>query len=315
MTTTWSTRPSRPHPWSTNSRSTTPPVDQLLVHQPCCQPTTPSRLHQVGVTKSTPCCCRSAAPPAHPTIKWALSKPGRGQQTTPVDTVLPWQKSGKAAAAASMEESITEEEQQGVQGDELIGGSAVVKASATLGQTTWETWHWRLAHVVVSTLEVMHKEKCVHGPQLQGDGASFGSCKACMQNKFARFLFPRAEGSAKAPLEVVHMDLVGPMRMEGTEGVLYFLTMVDEWSRFTWARTLSKKSDAAAAIKEDWLPMVERQAMRLVKVLRSDRGTPQQNGIAERASRTIGEAAKTLLGAAGMPYKFWPEAVCHVITV
>ncbi|CAI7884654.1 unnamed protein product [Closterium sp. NIES-53] len=86
--------------------------------------------------------------------------------------------------------------------------------------------------------------------------------------------------------------------------------------------------------------MVERQEMRLVKVPRSDRGgefigaeftkflkrngirhqltcpgTSQKNGIAECANRTIGEAAKTLLGAAGMPYKFWPEAVCHVITV
>ncbi|CAI7771776.1 unnamed protein product [Closterium sp. NIES-53] len=201
------------------------------------------------------------------------------------------------------------------QGDEQIGGSAVVKASATSGQADWETWHRRLAHVAVSTLEVMHKEKCVHGLQLQRDGAHYGSCEACMQNKFARFPFPRTEGSAKAPLEVVHMDLVGPMRTEGTRGVLYFLTMVDEWSRFTWARPLSKKSNAAAAIKEDWLPMVERQAMRLVKVLRSDRGTPQQNGIAERANRTIGEAAKYLLGAAGMPDKFWHEAICHVITV
>ncbi|CAI7852745.1 unnamed protein product [Closterium sp. NIES-54] len=251
--------------------------------------------------------------------------------------VLPWRKSGKAAAAASMEESVTEEEQQGVQGEELIGGSAAVKASATSGQADWETWHRRLAHVAQSTLEMMHKEKCVHGLQLLRDGAHYGSCEVCMQNKFP---FPRAEGSAKAPLEVVHMDLVGPMRTEGTGGELYFLTMVDEWSRFTWARPLSKKSDAAAAIKEDWLPMVERQAMRLVKVLRSDRGgeflgaeftkflkkngirhqltcpeTPQQNGIAERANRTIGEAAKTLLGAAGMPYKFWPEAVRHVITV
>ncbi|CAI7834082.1 unnamed protein product [Closterium sp. NIES-53] len=254
--------------------------------------------------------------------------------------VLPWRKSGKVVAAASMEESVTEEEQQGVQGEELIGGSAAVKASATSGQVDWETWHRRLAHVAVSTLEVMHKEKCVHGLQLQRDGAHYGSCEACMQNKFARFPFPRAEGSAKAPLEVVHMDLVGPMRTEGTGEMLYFLTMVDEWSRFTWASPLSKKSDAAATIKEDWLPMVERQAMRLVKVLRSDRGgeflgaeftkflkkngirhhltcpgTLQQNGIAECANRTIGEAAKTLLGAAGMPYKFWPEAVRHVITV
>ncbi|CAI7872134.1 unnamed protein product [Closterium sp. NIES-53] len=185
--------------------------------------------------------------------------------------VLPWRKSGKAAAAASTEESVTEEEQQGVQGEELIGGSAALKASATSGQADWETWHRRLTHVAVSTLEVMHKEKCVHGLQLQRDGAHYGSCEACMQNKFARFPFPRAEGSAKAPLEVVHMDLVGPMRTEGTGGVLYFFTMVNEWSRFTWARPVSKKSDAAAAIKEDWLPMVERQAMRLVKVLRSDR--------------------------------------------
>ncbi|CAI7848270.1 unnamed protein product, partial [Closterium sp. NIES-54] len=112
-----------------------------------------------------------------------------------------------AAAAASMEESVIEEEQQGVQGDQLIGGSAAVKASTTSGQADWETWHRRLTHVAVSTLEVMHKEKCVHGLQLQGDGAHYGSCEACMQNKFARFPFPRAEGSAKAPLEVVHMDL------------------------------------------------------------------------------------------------------------
>ncbi|CAI7854601.1 unnamed protein product [Closterium sp. NIES-53] len=222
----------------------------------------------------------------------------------------------------------------------LPPGSAAVKASVTSGQADWEIWHWRLAHVAVSTLEVMHKEKCVHGLHLQGDGAHYGRCEVCMQNKFSRFPFPRAEGSAKAPLEVVHMDLVGPMRTEGTGGVLYFLTMVDKWSRFMWARPLSKQSDAAAAIKEDWLPMVERQAMRLVKVLRSDHGgeflgaeftkflkrngirhqltcpgTPQQNGIAEHANKTIGEASKTLLGTAGMPYKFWPEAVRHVITV
>ncbi|CAI7817824.1 unnamed protein product, partial [Closterium sp. NIES-53] len=160
-----------------------------------------------------------------------------------------------------------------------------------------------------------------------------------MQNKLARFPFPRAEGSAKAPLEVVHLDLVGPMRMEGSGGVLYFLAMVDEWSRFTWARPLSKKSEAAAMIEEVWLPMVERQSMRLVKVLRSDcggeflgadftnflkrnsirhqltcPGTPQQNGIAECTNWTIGEAAKTMLGVAGIPYKFWPDAVRHVIT-
>ncbi|CAI7884656.1 unnamed protein product [Closterium sp. NIES-53] len=159
---------------------------------------------------------------------WDLQRKGDVYKRMWQIPVLPRWKSGKATATASMEESVTEEEQQGVQGDELIGGSAVVKVSATSGQADWETWHRRLAHVVVSTLEVMHKEKCMHGLQLQGDGAHYGSCEACMQNKFARFPFPRAEGSAKASLEVVQMDLVGPMRTKGTGGVLYFLTMVDK---------------------------------------------------------------------------------------
>ncbi|CAI7750272.1 unnamed protein product [Closterium sp. NIES-53] len=129
------------------------------------------------------------------------------------------------------------------------------------------------------------------------------------------------EQQAKAPLEAVHMDLVGPMRTEGTGRVLSFLAMVDEWSCFTWAHSVSKKSDAAALIKEDWLLMVERQSMQLVKVLGSDRGgeflgaeftkwlkkngirhqltctaTPQQNG-----NQTIG-VAKTMLGASVMPF-------------
>ncbi|CAI7902957.1 unnamed protein product [Closterium sp. NIES-54] len=145
---------------------------------------------------------------------WDLQRKGDVHKRMWQIPVLPWWKSGKAEAAASMEESVTKEEQQGVQGDELIGGSAAVKASATSGQATWETWHRRLAHVAVSTLEVMHKEKCVHGLQLQGDGAHYGSGEACMQNKFARFPFSRVEGSAKAPLEVVHMDLEQRHKLE-----------------------------------------------------------------------------------------------------
>ncbi|CAI7911716.1 unnamed protein product [Closterium sp. NIES-54] len=107
------------------------------------------------------------------------------------------------------------EEQYCMQSEELIGTSTAMKASATSGNASWETGHSRLAHVAVSTLELMHKEKWVHSLQVHGNGAAFGGCKACMQNKFVRFLFPRAEASAKAPLEVVHMDLAGPMWTEG----------------------------------------------------------------------------------------------------
>ncbi|CAI7741571.1 unnamed protein product, partial [Closterium sp. NIES-53] len=63
---------------------------------------------------------------------------------------------------------------------------------------------------------------------------------------------------AKAPLDEVVMDVVGPLK-PGAAGAVYFLTIVDVYTRMTWVYVLSKKSDVAETVKTDWLPMVERQ--------------------------------------------------------
>ncbi|CAI7756578.1 unnamed protein product [Closterium sp. NIES-53] len=154
-----------------------------------------------------------------------------------------------------------------------------------------------------------------------------------MQAKFTRFPFSSSEATAKAPLDEVVMDVVGPLKL-GAAGAEYFLTIVDVYTRMTWVNVLSKKSDVAETVKTDWLPMVERQQDRLVKAIRTDRGgeflskefglwlkkngiihsltmpySPAMNGIAERANRTITETARGLLIEAGLPEYFWPDAV------
>jgi len=40
--------------------------------------------------------------------------------------------------------------------------------------------------------------------------------------------------------------------------------------------------------------------------------TPQQNGVAERANRTLMEMARVMLHAQGLPYDLWAEAVLNV---
>ncbi|CAI5502418.1 unnamed protein product [Closterium sp. Naga37s-1] len=142
-----------------------------------------------------------------------------------------------------------------------------------------------------------------------------------------------SEATAKAPLDEVVMDVVGPLKL-GTAGAEYFLTIVDVYTRMTWVYMLSKKSDVAETVKTDWLPMVERQQDRLVKSIRTDREgeflskefglwlkkngirhsltmpySPAMNGIAERANRTITETARGLLIEAWLPDYFWPDAV------
>ncbi|CAI7770296.1 unnamed protein product [Closterium sp. NIES-53] len=103
-----------------------------------------------------------------------------------------------------------------------------------------------------------------------------------------------------------------------------------------WAYPLKQKDHAASTIKEDWLPFVEKQAECVVKRIRTDRGgeflgaemtawlkkqgiqrelttaySPQSNGVAERANRTILETARALLIESGVGNSMWPHAVRH----
>ncbi|CAI7797388.1 unnamed protein product, partial [Closterium sp. NIES-53] len=103
-----------------------------------------------------------------------------------------------------------------------------------------------------------------------------------------------------------------------------------------WAYPLKQKDHAASTIKEDWLSFVEKQAECVVKRIRTDRGgeflgaemtawlkkqgiqrelttayTPQSNGVAERANRTILETARALLIESGVGNSMWPHAVRH----
>ncbi|CAI7818958.1 unnamed protein product [Closterium sp. NIES-54] len=173
----------------------------------------------------------------------------------------------------------------------------------------------------------------VAGIRVKGEPDEVLGCPTCMQAKFTRYPFSSSEATAKAPLDEVVMDVVGPMKL-GAARAEYFLTIVDVYTRMTWVYVLSKKSDVAETVKTDWLPMVERQQDRLVKAIRTDRGgeflskefglwlkkngirhsltmpySPATNGIAERANRTVMETARGLLIEAGLPDYFWPDAV------
>ncbi|CAI7871310.1 unnamed protein product, partial [Closterium sp. NIES-53] len=177
------------------------------------------------------------------------------------------------------------------------------------------------------------KNEMVAGIRVKGEPDEVLGCPTCMQAKFTRFPFSSSEATAKAPLDEVVMDVVGPLNL-GAAGAEYFLTIVDVYTHMTRVYVLSKKSDAGETVKTDWLPMVERQQDRLVKAIRSDREgvflskvfslwlkkngirhsltmpySPAMNGIAKRANRTITEMARGLLIEAGLSEYFWPDVV------
>ncbi|CAI7885558.1 unnamed protein product [Closterium sp. NIES-53] len=94
------------------------------------------------------------------------------------------------------------------------------------------------------TTERALKNEMVAGICVKGEPDEVLGCSTCMQAKFTRYPFSSSEATAKAPLDEVVMDVVGPLNL-GAAGAEYFLTIVDVNTRMTWVYVLSKKSGMA----------------------------------------------------------------------
>ncbi|CAI7806588.1 unnamed protein product [Closterium sp. NIES-54] len=64
----------------------------------------------------------------------------------------------------------------------------------------------------------------------------------------------------KAPLALVHMDVVGPTRAPSLSGSRYFLTIVDNHTRAMWVYPLKTKGEVAAAVLKEWMPRAQRES-------------------------------------------------------
>ena len=72
-------------------------------------------------------------------------------------------------------------------------------------------------------------------------------------------------------LELVHSDVYGPMSIQARGGYEYFITFIDDYSRFGYVYLMKRKSETFEKFKE-FRAEVENQLGKHIKVIRSDRG-------------------------------------------
>ena len=187
-------------------------------------------------------------------------------------------------------------------------------------------WHRRLGHAstpvinkVLSTLPFpVEKNKTHH------------VCPECQMAKSHALPFKTSTYVSSNPLDLIFTDVWGPAYVHSTTGAKYYVSFLDDYSKFLWLFPIKLKSDVENVFL-NFQTYVEKQFDRKIKAIQSDWGgeyrrlntyfhqnginhriacphTHQQNGSIERKHRHIVEVGLSLLAHSNLPMIYWEDA-------
>lgn len=203
---------------------------------------------------------------------------------------------------------------------------------STSSENTLDVWHKRYCHVNSKYIVQTSKNNCVKGlPVFKNQ---IIKCDPCKLSKTRRKSFkPLGKIRSNKPLELIHMDLCGPLPDVAIGGFRYFLTIIDDFSRKVTTYPLKEKRGVFSCFTS-YQKRVERFLNRKILNVRTDNGlefcsnefedflddqgikmertntyTPEQNGVSERFNYTAVNAIKAMLKDSGLGNNFWAEAL------
>ena len=190
-----------------------------------------------------------------------------------------------------------------------------------------QLWHLRLGHIPFSEIKHVIPDCFVT------DCINNSLCQICPAAKQTRLSFPTSSIKSTKPFQLLHIDLWGPYRSKTHNNCNQFVTIVDDYSRYTWTHLINYKSDIVTVMHQFFL-LVETQFQTKVQKIRSDNApelcegqmkallikkgilhetscvnTPQQNGVVERRHRHLLDTARALFFQAKLPIQYWGESL------
>ncbi|GJV20865.1 retrovirus-related pol polyprotein from transposon TNT 1-94 [Tanacetum coccineum] len=126
-------------------------------------------------------------------------------------------------------------------------------------------WYKRLGHISKDRMQRLIKERILH----HLDFSDFNQCIECIKGKFVKTI-KKGSTRSKHLLEIIHTDICGPF-INDIGGHKYFITFIDDYSRYTYVYLIKEKSESLDVFKV-FKAEVENQLNRKIKIVRSDRG-------------------------------------------
>jgi len=216
--------------------------------------------------------------------------------------------------------------------------------------STLEIWHQRLAHIDSATIVNMVNKNIVTGIELDKTSSNDVKCDGCVLGKGHRNPIPKKSMTRSSNiLQLVHSDVNGPLDTPSLGGSRYFITFIDDYSKWTVVYMMRAKSESFNCFQAyhkyaevhtgrrvNKINVIQRtnKTKEQIKSIRTDNGgeyisnqfkdyllqhgishqltvayTPQQNGVAERMNRTLIDLVRSMIHTAGLEKNFWAEAL------
>lgn len=202
--------------------------------------------------------------------------------------------------------------------------------------TTIEQWHKRFAHCSTNAIKELASKNAVLGLKITNEEKE--QCQNCAFGKICRAHHPsRMNIKASSDSAVLNIDTCGPISTTSLGGSKYFVLATEEYSNYKMIEFASSKTQIPDIVKR-FITLTKLTAGRPVHMIVTDNGTeyknenlnsflnengiihsystaytPQQNGSAERANRTIIEATRTLLHDSNLSEELWAEAANYAV--
>ncbi|KAG8177910.1 hypothetical protein JTE90_020190 [Oedothorax gibbosus] len=197
-------------------------------------------------------------------------------------------------------------------------------------------WHERLGHLNFKYLENAIKNNNILGIDVNGQiKCPDYLCETCVKGKLTAAPFPHKTERSTIKCYKIHSDVVGPFDVESLGKNVYFITFVDDYSRYAVVKLLKHKSEAFNAFKEVKNFLENQLSCKInnnggeytnnefSKFLKdcgiqhrlTVKNTPQQNSICETLNLRLGNLLRCYLIESELPPTFWGEAVttaCYV---
>ena len=217
----------------------------------------------------------------------------------------------------------------------------------TGGMQLADLLHKRCAHILLKHGNTSKAMKEAFGKAFKPEESCF--CSSCVKYKMTqRMCHESARRHATRPLQYVHFDVSPNVPVDGPAGQTGFALFVDEYSGYWKVYFIKRKAELIECLQR-FKTMAEKHFRTTLgsysfpyemATLRSDQAGENtsaavrewlnkegivhetsapyhqyQNGLVERAMRTVWEGAEAIRDAAGLPARFWCYAVETVVYV